>query len=52
MSYQRDHGFGWRRLQVVAVFGVLGSLLVPMLIQLSLEPFLLATAAPFIIGLL
>jgi plastocyanin len=51
MSNQREHGFGWRRLQVVAAFGVIGSLLVPMLIQLSFASFVLATAAPFAIGL-
>jgi plastocyanin len=49
---QRSWGFGWRRLQVLAVIGVLGSLLIPMLIQLSVEPFLMAMAVPFIIGLL
>ena len=49
---QRPPGFGWRRLQVLAAVGVLGSLLVPMLIQLSLEPFVLAMAAPIAIGLL
>jgi plastocyanin len=52
MSDQRDQGFGWRRLQVVAAFGVLASLLVPTLIQLSFDSFILATAAPFVIGLL
>ncbi len=49
---QPPTGFGWRRLQVVAAYGVLASFLVPMLIDLSLEPFLLAMAAPFVIGLL
>lgn len=43
---------GWRRLQVLAALGVLASLVVPMIISMSVEPFLLATAAPFIIGLL
>jgi plastocyanin len=52
MSPNRGEGFGWRRLQILAAFGVLVSLLVSMLIQLSFEPFLLATAAPFIVGLL
>lgn len=52
MRSQWGKGFGWRRLQVMASFGVLASLLVPMLIQFSFEPFLLATAAPFVIGLL
>ncbi len=44
--------FGWRRLQVLAVIGAIGSFLIPMLIQFSFEPFLLAMAAPFVIGLL
>lgn len=44
--------FGWRRLQVVAALGVLASLVVPMIISMSVEPFLLSMAAPFIIGLL
>jgi plastocyanin len=52
MSTQGGKRFGWRRLQVVASFGVLASLLVPMVISLSLEPFLLGMAAPFIVGLL
>lgn len=43
---------GWRRLQIIAAAAVVISFLVPMLIELSLEPFLLAMAAPFIIGLL
>jgi plastocyanin len=48
----RRTGFGWRRLQVAAVLGVVLSLLVPMLITLSVETFLLAMAAPFVVGLL
>lgn len=44
--------FGWRRLQVVAAIGAVASLLAPMLISVSLEGFLLAMAAPFVIGLL
>jgi plastocyanin len=49
---RRPGGFGWRRLQVVAALGVVASLVVPMLIQLSVEPFLLAMVAPFVVGLL
>jgi plastocyanin len=49
---QTPRGIGWRRLQVAAAVGVVASLLVPMLMALSLEPFLLAMAAPFMIGLL
>jgi plastocyanin len=45
-------GFGWRRLQVAAALGVIVSLVVPMLITLSVETFLLAMAAPFVVGLL
>ena len=45
-------GFGWRRLQIATAFGVLVSLALPMLIQGSAEIFLLAIAAPFVIGLL
>ena len=49
---QRRGGLGWRRLQLLAAAGALASFLIPMLIQLSMEPFLLAMAAPFIVGLL
>jgi len=45
-------GFGWRRLQVLAALAVLGSLLVPMLLSFSFEPFLATMAAPLAIGLL
>ena len=45
-------GFGWRRLQILAAIGVLVSFVAPMVIDLSLEPFLLSMAAPFAIGLL
>ncbi len=45
-------GFGWGRLQLLAAIGALASFLVPMLIQLSFEPFLLSMAAPFVVGLL
>lgn len=45
-------GFGWRRLQLVAALGVVTSLVVPMLISLSVETFLLAMAFPFVGGLL
>jgi plastocyanin len=37
---------------VLAAVGVIASLLVPMAIVLSVEPFLLGMAAPFIVGLL
>ena len=49
---RRPRGFGWRRLQVAAAFGVVAALLVPMLIQVSFEPFIVAMAAPFVLGLL
>lgn len=49
---QRPGGLGWRRLQVLAALGVIASLLVPMVMALSVEPFLLGMAAPFIVGLL
>jgi plastocyanin len=49
---RQSHGFGWRRLQLIASVGVLVSLLVPMLIQRSVEPFLFGMAVPFVIGLL
>jgi plastocyanin len=45
-------GFGWRRLQLVAALAVVASLVVPMVISLSVEVFLLAMAAPFVVGLL
>ena len=45
-------GFGWRRLQKLAAIGVLVSFVTPMVIDLSLEPFLLAMAAPLAVGLL
>jgi plastocyanin len=48
---QRPDGFGWRRLQIVAAFGVVAALALPMVIERSLEPFLLAMAAPFVVGL-
>lgn len=48
----RRSGFGWRRLQILAAIGVLVSFVAPMVIDLSLEPFLLSMAAPFAIGLL
>lgn len=47
-----DFGFSWRRLQKLAAIGVLVSFVAPMLIDLSLEPFLLSMAAPFAVGLL
>lgn len=45
-------GFGWRRLQKLAAIAVLFSFVAPMVIDLSLEPFLLSMAAPFAVGLL
>ncbi|MGH2725070.1 MAG: cupredoxin domain-containing protein [Actinomycetota bacterium] len=44
--------FGWGRLQALAALAVLGSLLVPMLISFSFEPFIVSMAAPLAIGLL
>ncbi len=49
---QRRMGSGWRRLLVLAIIAVLASFVVPMLLQLSFEPFLVGMAAPFVIGLL
>ena len=48
---RRPRGFGWRGLQIAAALGVVAALLLPMLIQVSFEPFLVAMAAPFVIGL-
>jgi plastocyanin len=48
----RRLGFGWRRLQVAAALAVVASLVLPMLITLSVEMFLLAMAVPFVVGLL
>lgn len=48
----RTGGFGWRRLQVAAVLAMIASFLVPMAIELSLEPFLLGMVVPLVIGLL
>lgn len=45
-------GLGWRRLQAIAAFGAIASLLVPMLIEGSFEGFFVAMIAPFVIGLL
>lgn len=45
-------GFGWRRLQLAAALATLASLFIPMLIERSLEPFLLSMAAPVVVGLL
>jgi plastocyanin len=44
--------FGWRRLQAIAAIAALVSFVAPMVIFLSLEPFFLAMAAPFAIGLM
>jgi plastocyanin len=49
---QERGGFGWRRLAVVAGIAVLASLVIPMLIQLSFEPFIVAMAAPVAVGVL
>jgi plastocyanin len=49
---RRGRGFGWRRLQAAGALGVLGALLLSTLIAWSLEPVLLAMAAPFVVGLL
>ncbi len=39
-------------MQIVAAAAVIASFLIPMLIAVSVEPFLLAMAAPFVVGLL
>lgn len=44
--------FGWRRLQILAAIAALVSFVAPMVIALSFEPFLVAMAAPFLVGLL
>ncbi len=49
---EEDRGFGWRRIQMLAALALLGSLVVPMLISLSFEPFLATMAAPVAVGLL
>jgi plastocyanin len=51
-SEVRGRRFGWRRLQILATVAALVSFVAPMVIELSLEPFLLAMAAPFAVGLL
>jgi plastocyanin len=47
----RLDGFGWRRLQIAAAVGAVAAFLIPMVITLSFEPFLVAMLAPFVIGL-
>lgn len=44
--------FGWRRLQLAAALATLASFVIPMLIGRKLESFLLAMAAPVVVGLL
>jgi plastocyanin len=43
---------GWRGLQIFAAIAALVSFVAPMVIDLSLEPFFLAMAAPFVVGLM
>jgi plastocyanin len=50
--HRRATGFGWRRLQRLAAIAAIASIAVPMALDLTIEPFFLATAAPFAIGLL
>lgn len=45
-------GFGWRRLQMLSAMVAIASFVVPMVIDLTLEPFFLALGAPFVIGVL
>ena len=44
-------GFGWRRLQATAAAVTIASFAVPMAIEGKVEGFLVAMAAPFVIGL-
>jgi plastocyanin len=48
----RRAGFGWRRLQALAAWGAIASLVVPMVMERSVEGFFVAMIAPFVIGLL
>lgn len=48
---RRLAGFGWRRLQVIAAAVTIASFVVPMALEGKVEGFLVAMAAPFVIGL-
>lgn len=48
---QADVGFSWRRLQVLAAGMAVLSFAIPMIIDAKAETFLLAMAAPFVLGL-
>lgn len=48
---RRPAGFGWRRLQATAAAVAIASFVVPMAIEGKVEGFLVAMAAPFVIGL-
>lgn len=45
-------GFGWRQLQIVAGLLAVVSFLIPMILDGKVEVFLVAMAAPFVVGLL
>ena len=44
-------GFGWRRLQAIAAAVTIGAFVIPMVIEGKVAGFLVAMAAPFVIGL-
>jgi len=48
---ERLGAFGWRRLQAVAAVFTIAAFVVPMVIAGTLEGFLVAMAAPFVVGL-
>ena len=48
---RRPAGFGWRRLQATAAAVAIASFVIPMAIEGKVEGFLVAMAAPFVIGL-
>ena len=47
----RPRGFGWRRLQTVAAAVTIASFVAPMALEATVEGFLVAMAAPFVVGL-
>src|SRR5918996_5045641 len=51
-SGNRRFHVGWRRVQAAAAWAAIASFTVPMIISRSIEGFLVAMLAPFMIGLL
>ena len=50
-SAQPVRGFGWARLQASAAAAAIASFVIPMAIEGKIEGFLVAMAAPFVVGL-